>query len=182
MAEHWYVIQTNYREEELAASELKKNGFKIFLPVFINRTKSNPNGIKQAVFPSYLFVRLDLTVDKAWRTINRMRGVSRLIGFTEDYFSSVPDGVVENIIDKADNTGVLLLEDLNPALSTMVRFYNGMPVKITGFKYANIPATYCYHKENRVHVLLTLLNRKIEVSLPIDNVVPISDEVGNGGA
>ena len=78
----WYVVMTQPCNEEGALRNLTRQGFDAFLP---RRwvTKRRPDRfctLLEPLFPRYLFVRLDLELQR-WRSINGTYGVRRLVGF-----------------------------------------------------------------------------------------------------
>lgn len=173
MTKRWYVVQTKPNHESLALSQLRNQKFSVFFPVYTVKTKHNRTGVvtvKQLpLFPSYMFVQFDVDRNKRWQTINGTRGVLGLIGCTDEYLTPVPEGCVEDIIARADKRGVVVLKD---CVETITEFTPGMSLGIRGENYKGLVATYCSNTEKRVSVLLTLLNRKMRVILPIDAVFP----------
>ncbi len=101
MGMRWYVIMTNPGAEQTARAELGRAGFPVFLPTRILETTADRRVAqtqRQApLFPSYLFINLDLTDPTAyWRVAATRRGVHRFLGSTEAP-APVLVGVVEEI-------------------------------------------------------------------------------------
>jgi transcription antitermination factor NusG len=59
----WYAIYAKHQHEKSAADLLARKGFGIFLPLYrsIRRWKDREKSILSPLFPSYLFVRTDLS-------------------------------------------------------------------------------------------------------------------------
>src|SRR5918994_398755 len=108
--ERWYAAQTLYRRESGAEMQLKAQGFASFLPQ-ITRTLRHARQLRTVrtpLFPSYVFVRLDLERDR-WRSVNGTYGVARLV-MADGRPVPVPTGVVESLLDLRDATGVVRLD------------------------------------------------------------------------
>lgn len=175
MSKRWYVVQSKLGQEKLAAQELRKQRFDIFFPTFIRKSRckrtGKPSDSISPLFPSYLFVEFDVKRNKRWQKINNTRGVKTLLACTEKTVSPVPKGCVEAILAKRDRKGHVSLED---CMGSIIKFLPEQQLKIIGGAYDNVIATYCNHSEKRVIVLLSLLNRKLQVSLPLESVQPVS--------
>lgn len=169
----WYAVQTKSHQEATAIQHLKDQKFKTFFPKFIH-TKINMKTKKESLltvplFPSYIFVQFDVTRNRRWQCINGTRGVSGIVGYTDDYLTPLPIGCVEEIISRSNKKGFI---DLEGSVAEIIKFSEGMKLQITTGSMAGTIATYCNHSENRVVLLLTLLSRPVKVSLPIDSVAP----------
>lgn len=76
--EAWYALYTKPNAEGQVARGLEARGFKYFLPLL---PPGKPDGRPQALFPSYMFVRCDLSeviVDQ----LQFLPGLRRIISFT----------------------------------------------------------------------------------------------------
>lgn len=171
----WYVVQTKSNQETLAVQQLRNQKFNVFFPTYIHEKKNEATGtVKKRTlpfFPSYLFVEFDVKRHARWKSINGTRGVVTLVGCTEDFLSPLPKGCVEEIMKRADERGNIRLEE---AVQQIIAFTSGMQVEILGRGLKGIVATYCNHSQNRATLLLTLLNRKIKIVLPIDAIRPVT--------
>jgi len=97
-ASRWFAVKAQPRREALAELHLKKQGFETFAPkVLAARRASAPRGnaTLAPLFPGYLFVRLDLGVQR-WRAINGTIGVAHLVQFG-DAPAAAPFGLIENL-------------------------------------------------------------------------------------
>ena len=76
----WYVAATHSSREPIAAANLERQGFRVMWLRFLAQRVVRGRAIieERGLFPSYLFVSLDLTVDR-WASINSTRGVRRLL-------------------------------------------------------------------------------------------------------
>ncbi|MDR3448862.1 MAG: transcription termination/antitermination NusG family protein [Alphaproteobacteria bacterium] len=103
--ERWFVVQALSKREASAQFQLSRQGFKTFLPVVARTTRHarKVSTVKLAAFPGYLFVKLDLQLDR-WRSINGTIGVSRLV-MGESAPLPVPAGIVETLLAYRDESG-----------------------------------------------------------------------------
>lgn len=166
----WYVVQTKYNQELLAVENLRNQNFETFFPVYQKKRQDKKSGIifdqTLPLFPSYVFVKFDVEGCR-WLKIASTRGVKSFVGYTDDYLSPLPQGCVEEIIARADQSGVV---PIVPVFEDLLKFTPNMKLKIKNGSLAGLVGTYCNHSGNRVVLLLTLLNQKTRVSLPIHTV------------
>ena len=93
----WYAVNTQPHQENKAQFNLVRQGYEAWLPL---RRKTRRHArrietIKAALFPNYLFVRLDLSCER-WRPINGTFGVRQLV-MRGDGPAPVADGFVEDL-------------------------------------------------------------------------------------
>jgi transcription elongation factor/antiterminator RfaH len=155
--DRWYAVQCLARREAYAAENLKVQQFKAFNPFFLKtvRHARQFRTVKQALFPGYLFVALDLKKDR-WRSVNGTMGVSRLI-MGGEYPQPVPRGVVEEIIAKLDEMDVWRL---NPRLQV------GSNARVVSGPFTDILGQILTLNETgRARVLLEIMSGKIVVEI-----------------
>jgi transcriptional antiterminator RfaH len=109
-SERWYLGHTLPHKERVAQSHLKRQGFKVFLPVIASMRhharKTEP--VRIPLFPRYLFIQLDLKRDR-WRSINGTVGMAFLLTNKDEPYP-VPLGFVEHMKEFFDSDGFLLSE------------------------------------------------------------------------
>lgn len=155
--ERWYVARSLPRQETKAEIQLLRQGFSVFLPRAI-KTVRHARKLRTAptpVFPSYMFVVLDLDRDR-WRSVNSTGGVSSLIMQGERPLP-VPGGVIENLLRFTDERG-------------MVRFdrnlREGQSVRVVAGPFASaIGILERLDANGRVRVLLDIMNGKVSAYL-----------------
>ena len=78
----WYLIQTKPRQEARAEEHLLRQHFECYRPLKAPAPLRGSQGTKsgEALFPGYLFIRLDCIHDN-WYPIRSTRGVSRVVSF-----------------------------------------------------------------------------------------------------
>ena len=155
----WYVAQTHARAEDLAAANLRRQGFGVYLPRFARKVRHarREHTIASALFPSYLFISLDVAVDR-WRAVLSTIGVSRLV-CQGDRPAAVAEAVVAEIRAREDETGLI-------ALARRPDFVPGQGLRITGGALKDLEALFIAEDgDERVIVLLSLLGRPVEARL-----------------
>ncbi len=160
----WYVVHTRPQAERQAIEQLRRQGFDAYLPCYrkLRRHARRREMVRAPLFPRYLFVAIDLDVQR-WRSINGTLGVSHLI-CQGDRPAPVPEGVVERLCEREDGGGMVSLADIalfNRGARLLV--LDGTFIGKTGV-YDRITA------EERVVLLLEILGREVEVSIPIHAV------------
>ena len=152
---HWYLIHTKIRQEVVALSNLERQGYRCFLPLFnaekLRRGKLQV--VQEALFPRYLFIGLDTdTQSQSWSPIRSTLGVSRLV-----MFGHTPGRVDDTLIER--------LQAQHNALAQAL-FQPGDPVTITQGPFAGLEAIYqmtC--GEERVMVLLDILSKQVKMTV-----------------
>jgi transcription elongation factor/antiterminator RfaH len=164
--ERWYVIHTQACREFRAATNLRNQGFVIFLP---KRHKTIRHArklytVEAVFFPGYLFIALDLTRQQ-WRCVNSTFGVNRLVMLGERP-RPVPYGIVEALWATADNRGILRLSE-HLRIGSRVRLMAGPFAE-------HLASLDSLDGGGRVRVLLDILGRKVAVSTMTSNVFPLA--------
>lgn len=157
IGDRWYVVHAQPGCEERAGTHLATQGYTVFCPCFrkiVRHARKNSYKLA-ALFPGYLFVKLDLSRDR-WRSINGTRGVIRLLALG-DSPQPAPAGVVEELQIQTDRHGGFMLAQ---ALSI------GQQVRIAEGPLANLVGTLQrLDGADRVRVLLDLLGRSVPATL-----------------
>lgn len=162
----WYVAQTHRRDEEKAAWHLRRQEFSVYLPRYLTRRRHarRADWVKAPLFPRYLFIEMD-SEHTQWRCINSTFGVSRLV-CNGDRPAPVPDGIVEDIVARSDNRGLVRLDRMRP-------FRQGEKVQIKfGPLTERVGLFECLTDEDRVVLLLDMLGRQVRIKLPLETVAP----------
>lgn len=104
-APRWYVVQSCPHKEFYAATNLRNQAFRTFIPR-ISKTVRHSRRTKTVLaplFPRYLFVSQDFSRDR-WRSVLGTFGVSCLV-MEGDRPKPVPQGLVEQLIAITKGTG-----------------------------------------------------------------------------
>lgn len=165
---NWFVVHTQPHAEEKAATHLMRQGYAVFVPRYLRR-RSHARKVETVVrplFPRYIFTIIDLTKDR-WRSILSTVGVSSLV-CQANLPARVPDGIVEQLIARADERGLVEL-DCRPKLIA------GQKVRLIGGAFADlIGVLERMTDRDRVAVLLDIMGRKVRVTLDTDALEPAS--------
>lgn len=165
---HWYVAQTHSKSEFKALEHILRQGFTAYLPRYMKRRRHarRTDWVPSPLFPSYLFVQLDLALDR-WRVLQSTIGVAHLIS-SGSRLLALPEGVVEEIRDHEDQRGFV------PTPATD-RLKKGQQVKVTKGAFIGQMGLFdCATDDERIIILLDLLGRKSKVQLPANSVYAVS--------
>ena len=163
----WYAVHCLSRREIVASVNLEKQRFDAFLP-YLQKTRRHARKIDTVLtplFPGYLFVRLDLSMDR-WRSVNGTFGVARLV-MQGDAPAPVPVGVIEALKMACDEKGMLQREDaLQPGQSVHI---------LTGPFMDFIGEVERLDNAGRVRILLNIMGGKVPIHLSREYVTPAAD-------
>lgn len=159
-APRWYLIQCKPREDGRALENLERQRFQCYRPVqCVERRRGGRKvRIEEALFPGYLFVRLDSLTDN-WYPIRSTRGVHRIVRFNEH-----PLPVADEIID------AIRSRSAHPD-RVAHQFRPGGGVRITHGPFSQLEAIFVtYDGDQRVILLLNILQSDQQLSFPLQNV------------
>lgn len=163
--ERWYVVHTLPHAESRAIANLTRQSFKTFCPRMhkMVRHAHKFTHTLAPLFPSYVFVRLNVRRDR-WRSVNGTRGVIRILTQGELPLA-VPRGVVEALNANMNSEGTV---DWSKSLNVgdEVRICDG---PFTGF----VGALEHLDEAGRVRVLLELMTRTVSIVVRSDIVEPV---------
>ena len=162
MEEHrqWHAVLCRARQERKAEAHLENQDFDVFLPRLRARRRYRGQWISriEPLFPRYLFVRLEAFADD-WSSIRSTRGVIGLVRFGDE-FPSLDNAIIRELQARHDITGAI---DLSRAMELQPED----PIEITNGAMAGLRAVFqARNGEERVIVLLKLLNNEREIELP----------------
>jgi transcriptional antiterminator RfaH len=160
----WFVAHTQPSKEMLAQKNLVDQGFNVYLPRYkkIRRHARKVEEILSPLFPRYLFVEMDLEVDR-WRSVNGTRGISYLL-MQEERPISVSTVVIGDLKGQEIDEGIV-------PLHSMVSFIKGDKVRVLeGIFEGQVVTFEGLDDKQRVRLLLSFLGREMNVSLPLSAV------------
>lgn len=158
----WYLIQFKRNSHYVAEQNLRRQGFKTFLPLqeFTTNNHSKFLTITRPLFPGYMFVSDELN-KTPWYKINNTRGVSRII-CQNGVPKKVPPHVVSSLMSRCDGLGKLLPPK---ALE------RGDSVAILSGALANFIATVeSIDSDRRIWVLLELMGQIARVQVVSEQI------------
>jgi transcription antitermination factor NusG len=107
-------------------------------------------------------VQLDLEVDQ-WRRINGTRGISTLLT-QENKPLAIPAAIIQNLIQQQETQGCVSLDSL-------ALFKIGETVRLLDGAFEDHTATIVsLSDKDRAKILLTFMNRIIEVEMPFTSL------------
>ena len=161
----WYVVEALPRSEERAAINLQRQGMRTYLPRYRKRRRHarKVELVPAALFPGYLFVRLDVTAEP-WRRVNGTFGCRQLVCDGE-MPAPLPRGVIRALKAREDEDGFVLFG--LPADG----FRRGDRVRITDGPLAErMGLVDSVTDAQRVVLLLDMLGRRVRGQLDADYI------------
>jgi transcriptional antiterminator RfaH len=152
----WYLVYTKPRQEEVALTNLVRQGYGAYLPRVrqVRRRQGRRREVVEPLFPRYLFIHLDAGTDN-WGPIRSTVGVASLVRFGQEP-GRVPDSLVEFLRKQEDAEGLhewAVSDELTPG--ARVRVATG------AFQgYEGILVTRS--SRERVLVLLDILGKQVK--------------------
>ena len=154
----WYLVHCKSRQDERAEENLLRQGYACYRPQHSCEriVRGRRQIIVESLFPGYLFIKL--AADANWAPLRSTRGVIRIVGF-----GGIPlrldDSLVEHLQQRT-------AAPVKPALEA------GDSVRITEGGFAELDAIFvAMDGEQRVILLLNMLNRQHQISLPLVSIV-----------
>ena len=122
--ERWYLIHSKARQEDLAELNLRRLGLETYCPRFraLKLLRSKTYGEEEALFPGYLFVKVDMTTE--YRKVTYAHGVLRVVKFGAAP-AVVEEKIIESIREGACNGLVVLPLSSSLKLGQIVRIHKG---------------------------------------------------------
>ena len=160
----WYAVNIRAQSERLAVANLERQGFHTFLPIRLKTIRHARQFRKTTapLFPGYLFIELDLSVDR-WRSINGTFGVVSLVMAGSEPIA-LPQGVVEALIAMSGQTGLVRF-DQDLAVGQRVRLLAGPFAEQIG-------TLEQLNDAGRVRVLLEMMGTYVPVRLTAEQLLP----------
>ena len=162
--ERWYLVHTQPNSERRAQLHLGAQGFTTHFPTIQKtiRHARQLRTVRAPLFPRYVFLILDLGRDR-WLSVRSTFGVSSL--FTcEGRPVSVPEGVVETLIQNTDEANLTLFSS---------GLASGQSVRILSGPFANLVGTLeRLDDAGRVRVLLEMMGTAVPVALRRSAICP----------
>jgi transcriptional antiterminator RfaH len=164
---HWHLAFTKPLAEEIAKVHLERQGYGVYLPRLQDKMLRRGKWRDRiaALFPRYLFVRLDPLV-QSLAPVRSTVGIANLVRFGQDY-TVVPDRVVTDLIAHEDPQTNL------HTLHTGSIFKPSNAVRIASGALAGLEGIFaCEAADDRVIVLLNIFGRESRVKIDSGFVIP----------
>jgi transcription antitermination factor NusG len=157
---HWFVVYSKPQKEDFAQVHLKQKGVEVFFPRLSLPRSSQKRKLVIPLFPSYLFVRIDLWTQ--YYAVLWAPGVKNFVSFN-DTPAPLEDGVAEYLLHGANAHGIIEAH-CNLKVGQEVQIRGGSFDGLVGL-LQNAPDA-----RGRVKVLMRLLNREVKVEVPVHSV------------
>jgi transcriptional antiterminator RfaH len=152
----WYVVYCKPQKEGYAQFHLKLKGIEVLFPRLSLPNVSRERQRIIPLFPNYIFVRIDLSSE--YNGVLWSPGVKRFVSFGENP-APLDDSIAEYLISQANSDGIIAARyDLRP----------GQEVQMSGGSFEGLTGIIKEPPDakGRVKVLMTLLNRQVDVIVP----------------
>ncbi len=163
---NWYLLQSKPNAHTLACEHLKRQGFKVFLPLMIKTFKRGSKFINKTtpLFPSYIFMGTELD-SIPWKSVNSTRGVSKAITLDGNY-RPVDTQIIEGIKCRCDQSDVLQSID---------KIASGDRVKIKSGPFTDfICNVEKVADRDRAWVLINILQQRIRTKVALNDLLRVS--------
>jgi len=162
----WYLIHSKPREEKLAQKHLERQGYEVYLPLILGRTKQCGRTVRsiQAMFPRYLFIHLSDKSDD-WGPIRSTIGVSNLIRFGMQP-AVIPNRLIQDLRQREDAEGLQVVPIKKLKMDDKVRIAEG---PFEGYEGLYASKT----SKDRVIVLLKIAENTTKVQIELSKLESI---------
>lgn len=158
----WFLAQLKPNCANIADKNLRRQGFKTFLPMEEETRQRNGKFVTftQPLFPGYIFVAFDVSRGR-WRTVNSTHGITRLVSFGREP-AAVPSELVSQLMQRCDEAGkVLPPQGLKP----------GDQVALTTGPFANFVAEVDkIAPDRRIWVLMDIMGGQTRVAVSAEQL------------
>lgn len=154
----WYLVYCKPRQDARAETNLLRQGYTCYRPQHSCEriVRGRRQVVVESLFPGYLFIQL--AADANWAPLRSTRGVNRIVGF-----GGMPLRLDNSLIAHLQQHTT---EPLKPA------FEAGDSVRIAQGGFAELDAIFvAMDGEQRVLLLLNMLNRQQQISMPLLSVI-----------
>lgn len=158
VASAWYLVQCKASQDDRAEENLLRQGYTCFRPK--HRCERIKRGrrlfVNESLFPSYLFI--NLSAYDNWAPLRSTRGVSRIVSF-----GGKPLAVCKALMAQ------LRTRDIES--TQQAAFTRGEAVRVNEGPFVELEAIFlAMDGDERVVLLMNILEREQRLSLPLDNV------------
>ena len=100
-AAHWYALYTNARHEKVVARQLEERRIETFLPLYRSwhRWKDRRKQVELALFPSYVFVRIE---EQQKLPVLKVPGAVQVVSFNGK-MAALPEREIEALRNALEN-------------------------------------------------------------------------------
>lgn len=154
----WYLVQCKPKQDERAEENLVRQGYECSRPLCSRERllRGKRQLVQESLFPGYLFIHMPLGAN--WAPIRSSRGVARVVAF-----GGQPLPVSQQLVEQLQSR----------ALTAVVSpFKPGDKVTVKEEGFSGLDSIFmCMDGEERVILLINLMNRQQQISLPLASIV-----------
>jgi transcriptional antiterminator RfaH len=164
---HWYLVYTKPRQEQLARTNLARQGYETYLPLLreLRRRQGRRHPVISPMFPRYLFVYLDRASDN-WGPIRSTLGVVSVVRFGQEP-GRVPPDLVDYLRRHEDAQGIQSFSPEEFSPGSRVRVAEG---QLMGFEGVFLAKS----SRDRVVVLLEIMGKAARTTVDALSLEPIA--------
>lgn len=162
-AKSWYLVYTKARQEEVALTNIIRQGYGAYLPRarLARKRQGRRTLVVEPLFPRYLFIQLNTHTDN-WGPIRSTLGVVAMVQFGREP-ARVPNELVDFLRAREDVAGLHVWAE--PVYGT------GDPVRVSeGFFSGYTGILLAHNSRERVVVLLDILGGKVRTQLAVNQL------------
>lgn len=156
----WYVIQTKPHKEDQVGQFLTRAAIEVFNPkireVYYQRRAASFK--TKPLFPSYLFLNIDFSIEKNFHNIKYTRGVSKIL-CAEGRAINVQEQIISFLKQQTNENGLIQKKTTSLKSGDQVKVRKGPLKDLMGILQKPT------RDDERVIVLLNLLNYKMKATL-----------------
>jgi len=156
----WFVVYSKAHKEAVAEFQLRLKGLDVFYPRLLLPDSLRKHNRIIPLFPNYLFVKINLWEE--YHYVIWSPGVKRFVSFNETP-APIDNGIMEYLMQLADSESIIRAQS-NLKQSEEVRITGGPFDGLVGIIKEPPDA------KGRVKVLLNLLQREVQVNVPMQYV------------
>ena len=159
MADAWYCVYTHAGKEFVANAHLSSQGFAALVPVYLRQfVKRKP--AYRPLFQNYLFVQFNMERDR-WQSVAYTYGVRRILGPSAEAPLAVPNSFIDGMLRNR------IYEESKPEYCVI---HEGCRLRVTKGHFENKEGLCTMSSDNRVKLLLRVMQRDVEVALSREDV------------
>jgi transcriptional antiterminator RfaH len=161
----WYLVQCKPREGFRAAEHLQNQSYTCFHPTYLVKRKvaGRVQSVEASLFPHYLFIYLSSSDN--WSSIRSTRGVNKIV-----HFNGIPASLDDRVVEELQRQCARLRGEAPISLYKV-----GDRVLVTDGCFKELEAIVtATDADERVTLLLNLLNRPQHIELSVNSVVGLA--------
>jgi transcriptional antiterminator RfaH len=167
MSQHWYLIMTKPKQDELAESNLKHQGFEVYRPQCRQVKTRRGKKITQleSLFPRYLFIKLDDQLQN-WSPIRSTKGVLQLVKFGAQ--AAKVDEILINQLKQQEQVALHEASDMP--------YKKGDKLRVESGAFYGLEAIFeGYDSDQRIIVLMNILGQQQKLTMQAEQLEQSSE-------